>query len=270
MQIWGMGIASQDLTGDGYPEVYLTSQGDNRLQALTAGAGQPTYRDIALRHAVNAPQPFTGGESLPSTAWHPEFADVNNDGFVDLFVSKGNVSEQAGYATRDPSELMLGAPDGMFRQAADDAGIVSFERGRGAALVDLNLDGLLDLVEVNLDAPAGLWRNVGSGTNAAAAPMGHWLALRPAQPGANRDAIGAWIEVRIGEATTLREVTVGGGHVSGQLGWIHVGLGPSTSAEVRVLWPDGTQGPWQRVEADRFFIMERDAAGPEPWQPGSD
>ena len=35
MQIWGMGIASYDLTGDGYPEVYLTSQGDNKLQTLT-------------------------------------------------------------------------------------------------------------------------------------------------------------------------------------------------------------------------------------------
>ena len=32
--IWGMGIASYDVTGDGLPEVYLTSQGDNKLQTL--------------------------------------------------------------------------------------------------------------------------------------------------------------------------------------------------------------------------------------------
>ena len=44
-----MGIASQDLTGDAYPEVYLTSQGDNKLQTLADGAARPTYEDIALR-----------------------------------------------------------------------------------------------------------------------------------------------------------------------------------------------------------------------------
>ena len=48
LQIWGMGIASQDLTGDGMPEVFLTSQADNKLQTLAAGASQPDYRDIAL------------------------------------------------------------------------------------------------------------------------------------------------------------------------------------------------------------------------------
>ena len=46
--IWGMGIASYDLTGDGLPEVYLTSQGDNKLQTLADGPAQPNYRDIAL------------------------------------------------------------------------------------------------------------------------------------------------------------------------------------------------------------------------------
>ena len=76
-----MGIASQDVTGDGYPDVFLTSQGSNRLQTLTAGPGRPTYGDIGLKRGVLADRPFAGGEDLPSTAWHPEFDDVNNDGF---------------------------------------------------------------------------------------------------------------------------------------------------------------------------------------------
>jgi len=88
LQVNGMGIASYDLTGDGYPEIYLTSQADNRLQTLAADPSRPTYRDIALRRGANSAQPFTGGDLRPSTAWHDEFADVNNDGLVDLFVSK--------------------------------------------------------------------------------------------------------------------------------------------------------------------------------------
>ena len=112
-----------------------------------------------------------------------------------------------------------------------------------------------------------LWRNVGSGTVEKPSPMGGWAGLRLAQAGANRDAIGAWIEVKVGEAILRREVTVGGGHAGGQLGWIHFGLGPSRGAEVRVQWPDGTIGPWQAVEANRFAVIERDAGAPRPWQP---
>ena len=268
LQIYGMGIASQDLTGDGLPEVYLTSQRDNKLQTLIAGPDQPTFRDIALRRGVTSTRPFAGDTSLPSTAWHPEFADVNNDGFTDLFVSKGNVGAQAEFATRDPSDLFLGQPDGSFVEAADRAGILRFERGRGAALADLNLDGLLDLVEVNYRADTVVWRNVGAGTADAPAAMGHWLMLDIQQPGPNRDAVGAWVDVRIGDVTVRHELTIGGGHLGGQLGWLHVGLGPATKSEVRVVWPDGEQGPWLPLAADQFAIVERDATAVQPWSPG--
>jgi hypothetical protein len=250
LQIWGMGIASRDVTGDGLPEYYLTSQGDNKLQTLTTGPEQPTYRDIALKRGVTAAAPFTGGDVLPSTAWHPEFGDVNNDGFVDLFVSKGNVSADPSFAQKDPSNLLLGQPDGTFVEAAEAAGIVSFDRGRGATLADLNGDGLRDLVLVNLGAPVRIWRNVGSGTVEAPAPLGHWLAVELVQAGTNPDAIGAWIEVRTGDAVQRHEVVVGGGHLGGTLAPIHFGLGPATKADVRVRWPDGTTSDWRSVPAD--------------------
>jgi hypothetical protein len=266
-RIQGMGIASYDVTGDGYPDAYLTSQGPNVLQTLTAGPSAPTFRNIALKRGISATRPFTGGDPLPSTAWHPEFEDVNNDGFIDLFVSKGNVDAQADYAIRDPSDLFLGQPAGTFVEAADTAGILNYARGRGAALVDLNMDGLLDLVELNLGAPVEVWRNAGSGDAARAAPMGDWVALRITQPNANRDAIGAWVEVRVGDTTLRRELTVGGGHTGGQLGWIHFGLGRATEADVRVLWPDGEAGPWMRVQANGFAVIERGAAQARPWLP---
>ncbi len=267
VRLWGMGIASYDLTGDGYPEVYLTSQSDNKLQTLADGPTVPTYRDIALPRGVVSSHPFTGGDPLPSTAWHPEFQDVNNDGLIDLFVSKGNVDAQPDYATRDPSDLFLGQPDGTFVEGADQAGILSFARGRGAALADFNLDGLLDLVEVNLGDPVKVWRNVGAGDAAHPAAMGNWLGLRVGEPGPNRDAIGAWVDVKTGDVVQQRELTVGGGHVGGQLGWVHVGLGSATDAEVRVTWPDGETGPWLPVKANQFVDIQRGASTAQPWQP---
>ena len=270
VNVEGMGIASRDVTGDGLPDVFLTSQGSNRLQTLTAGPGRPTYGDIGLKRGVLADRPVAGGEDLPSTAWHPEFADVNNDGLVDLFISKGNVNVQPDFATRDPSDLLIGQADGTFVERANEAGIVEFDRGRGAALADFNLDGLLDLVEVHLGAPVRIWRNVGAGTAAAPAPMGHWLEVRVtdlAHP--DRDGIGGWLDVRINGSVSRRELTIGGGHGGGQRGWIHAGLGSATTAEVRVEWPDGEVGPWLTAGADQFVDIERGATAVHPWAPGS-
>jgi hypothetical protein len=224
---------------------------------------------MALASGVTAQRPYTGGDILPSTAWHPEFEDVNNDGIVDLFVTKGNVEAQVDYASRDPNNLMIGKPDGTFTEGAEAAGIVSFERARGASLVDLNLDGMLDLVVVNRQADPTIWRNVGRGDARQPAPMGHWIAMQLRQPAPNVDAIGSWVEVRSGDRTMSREVTVGGGHAGGKAGWIHAGLGDATDAEVRVRWPDGETGPWLKVAADQLVTIDRGAAEATPWIPAA-
>jgi hypothetical protein len=268
MSIWGMGIASYDLTGDGLPEVFLTSQGDNKLQTLADGATQPNYVDIALDRGANAHRPFTGEDMvLPSTAWHAEFQDVNNDTFIDLFVAKGNVEAMPEFATADPSNLLMGGPEGTFTEGAEAAEVVSFDRARGAALADFNLDGLLDLVEVNRRENIDLWRNVGAGEPGQPVPMGGWIGLQLEQPGPNLDAIGSWIEVKAGGQRMERELTIGGGHAGGQLGWTHFGLGTADSAEIRVQWPDGEKGPWMTVEANQFVTIERGEPEAVPWLP---
>ncbi len=267
--VWGMGIASQDVTGDGIPEVFLTSQGDNKLQTLDAGASSPAYHDIALQRGVTAQRPFVGGDVLPSTAWHPEFGDVNNDGFIDLFVTKGNVDAQVDTSARDPSNLLIGKADGTFAEGAQAAGIVRFDKSRGAAVVDLNMDGQLDLVVVDRDQNIQLWRNAGSGDAGHPVAMGHWLSLALREAAPNVNAIGAWLEVKIGDRTITREVTVGGGHASGELVWLHTGLGTATEAQVRVQWPDGEKGEWMTVQADQFVTLTRGVSTPAPWTPTS-
>jgi hypothetical protein len=252
LRIWGMGIASRDITGDGYPEYFLTSMADNKLQRLAVvPPAAPDYDDIAFALGAIAQRPYTGGEVRPSTAWHAQFEDVNNDGRADLFIAKGNVSEMPDFALRDPNNLLLGRADGRFEEAGDRAGVASMETSRGAALADLNADGLIDLVVVNRNAPAQLWRN-------ATAGAGNWLAVALRQEGANRDAVGAWIEVRTAGGVQAREVTVGGGHAGGVLVPWHFGLGPAAAAEVRVIWPDGAAGAWLPATANRTLTVARD------------
>jgi len=96
-------------------------------------------------------------------------------------------------------------------------------------------------------------------------PMGHWLQLRLSQPGGNRDAIGAWVEVDLGGRILRQELTVGGGHASGHLGWMHFGLGEAREAKLRVQWPHGPWSPWMPLHADAFYRVDREA-GSSPWK----
>lgn len=258
LQIWGMGIATQDLTGDGLPEVFLTSQGDSKLQTLSPGENGPAYDDMALAAGVTAHRPFLGDINRPSTAWHAEFDDINNDGFTDLFITKGNVDAQVDFAMEDPNNLLLGGPGGVFEESAGQSGVVDLSRSRGASVTDLNLDGLLDLIVVERRESVKVWRNVGSQSDDA-----HWLSLELAQPAPNRQAIGARVEVKVGSAIVEREITIGGGHAGGHLGRIHFGLGAADRVDIRVVWPDGDTTGWESVSADQHLVWDRGSSIPQ-------
>jgi len=263
MQIWGMGIASADLDGTGYPDVFITSMADNKLQKLDRSKGdlKPSYSDVAFARGATATRPYVGGDIRPSTAWHAQFEDVNNDGYADLWIVKGNVSTMADFASRDTNDLLLQKPDGSFEEVGDKAGIVTYLIGRGGMLTDFNGDGMLDMVVVNRLANATLWRNVSTG-------LGNWLQLRLHEDDSNRDAIGAWIEVDLGGRVIRRENTIGGGHASGHLGWLHFGLGAAQDVKVRVQWPNnaGQWSPWQALKGNSFYVVDK-AAGAALWLP---
>jgi enediyne biosynthesis protein E4 len=254
LQLWGMGIASQDITGDGYPELFLTSMSDNKLQTLEAGPKRPRYTDMAYKRGATAHRPYVGGDVHPSTAWHAQFADFNNDGLADIFIAKGNVSTMPDFATLDPNNLLLQDTDGQFIEAGNTAGLASFKRGRGAMVLDLNADGLLDVLVVNRWDGAQVWRQLPPSDTAAA---GHWLQLQLQQAGGNRQAVGAWVEVKLGEDSAARvirqELTVGGGHASGHMGWMHFGLGSARTVQLRVKWPHGDWTAWQTAQSDAFY-----------------
>ena len=57
-----------------------------------------------------------GDDLKPSTAWHTEFQDVNNDGRVDLFIAKGNVAEMPDFAMKDPNNLLVQGADAQVHR----------------------------------------------------------------------------------------------------------------------------------------------------------
>ncbi|MFM2355167.1 MAG: hypothetical protein RLZZ528_903 [Pseudomonadota bacterium] len=257
LKIWGMGITSRDVTNDGYPEYFLTSMADNKLQTIANppadGKVAATFADVAFKKGVIAQRPYVGGDIRPSTAWHPAFEDVNNDGLADLFIAKGNVARMPDFANADPNNLLLQRADGTFLEAGHTAGVASMRTARGAAVVDMNRDGWVDIAVNNRNEPAEIWRNLGAGEAS-------WIQIIPAQDEANRDAIGAWVEVKIGDAVQRREHYSGGGHVGGALVPLHFGVGAASTVEVRVQWPDGSTSDWTSLASNSTWRILKGSA----------
>ena len=246
-RLWGMGIASRDVTGDGFPEVYLTSMGDQKFQTFVGDATHPEWADATYERGTTAHRPHVGSDGRPSTGWHAEFADFNNDGLDDIFVAKGNVEQMPDAAMDDPNTLLMQLPDGRFAEVAAQAGIATMDRSRGAAIADFNGDGRLDLAVVNRRAPLEVYQNTTQG--------GQWIGVNLMQDAPNTGAIGAFVELRLGDRIVVREVTIGGGHAGGSLVSQHFGLGGFDEVDLRVIWPDGTPTEWQTIPANQTVTI---------------
>ena len=267
LKIWGMGIAETDLNADGLPEYALTSMGDTMLQTLDEEAGEdrPTYRDIAFERGTTAHRPYAGEDHRPSTGWHSQFADVNNDTNIDLFIAKGNVEQMPEFASVDPDNLLLQDFGGKFHEMGGAAGIGLPTKGRGGLVEDFNADGMLDLLVVNRSQPASLFRNLGAKTDWGHRPLGNWAKIELDNGPINPQGIGAKINVRAGTLTQVRTVQIGGGHASGHVGFTHFGLGVNERAVVRVQWPDGEWSPPYRIFANQHVVIKRGATSARYW-----
>ncbi len=246
ISIWGMGIASADLGRDSYPDVMLTSMGDQVLLMNAEGQLTPAPFDLG----ATAHRPHVGDDGRPSTGWHAEFGDIDNDGQSDLFIAKGNVDQMPSNAINDPNNLLMQLDDGKFIERSVEAGVATTARSRGAGLADMNGDGLLDILVVNRRAAMELWLNV-------TADSGNWAKMDIRMDGPNTFAIGAWLEIETENGTEWRERTIGGGHVSGQLLPFHIGMGAAKEARIRVWWPDGTASEWQIIRAGTNTVVTR-------------
>ena len=191
----------------------------------------------------------------------PALYDFDNDGWKDLFVSRGHVSatHPPGAEVRQPNTVFrnLGS-SGKWQALTEEAGFAqsTAARHRGCALGDFDGDGRTDIVVTSMDANAELWMN-------RSPKAGHWLDIALRGTKSNRDGIGARIKVVTKAGAQYNHQTASVCYASSSLGPVHFGLGSESKAQkIEITWPSGIVQTLENVDADRFLkITEAAPAG---------
>jgi hypothetical protein len=243
--ISGMGVDARDLDNDGYPDIAFVAL-DYETFPLFRNLGKGQFADITGASGM-------ARLSAPMAGYSPNIADFDNDGWKDVFVSRGHVqSLEYSPQVEQPNTIFRNNGSARFAELTSEAGFGAQRpsRHRGSAIGDLNGDGRLDVVVSALAAPAEVWINDSQGAN-------HWLEFRLEGTKSNRDAIGARIKLVAGGKIQYNHVAFAAGYASSSAGPVHFGLGPATSASVvEIRWPSGTVQELKDVEADRVVRVK--------------
>ena len=257
----GMGVAAGDYDRDGHFDLYVTNFSDD-YNTLYRNLGNGYYRDVT--YAANL-----GSATWPFLAWGTGFADMDNDGWEDLFVSNGHIYPQIdqyeiGSTYMERNQIFHNLGNGKFREIRDalQAGANRPGSSRGSAFADYDNDGDLDIGINNLDGSPSLLRND--------SPPGdrRWLILSLEGVRSNRSAIGARVTVETEEGRQMREVSGGSSYQASDDLRVHFGL--AAVDHVRLLmvrWPGGEVQKFHDVAADRHYRL-REGGRLEPLRTG--
>ena len=242
--ISGMGVDFRDLNNDGLPDISLVAL-DTETFPLYQNNGKGAFTEVTAKSGMAL-------LSNPMSGYSPNIADFDNDGWKDIFVSRGDVQSPAMADRRhidQPNTVFRNMTGGKWVALTEEAGFTAQppRRHRGSAYGDFNHDGKLDLVVTALSAPAEIWINDSPGEN-------HWLELKLQGTKSNRDGIGAKIRITAGGQTQYTHYTTASGYASSSAGPVHFGLGAAKVVdEIEIRWPSGTLQTFKNVQADRIL-----------------
>lgn len=245
--ISGMGVDARDIDNDGLPDIAFVALPYETFP-LFRNLGKLRFADITAASGM-------ARLSAPMGGYSPTIADFDNDGWKDIFVSRGHV-QSLGFSAQgqveQPNSVFRNVGGAKFQALTAEAGLTAQPpaRHRGSAIGDLNGDGRLDVVVTALSAPAEIWMNDSPGGN-------HWLEFQLEGTKSNRDAIGARIKVVAGGKAQYNHVAFAAGYASSSAGPVHFGLGSAKSAGlVEIRWPSGIVQALKDVPADRVVKVK--------------
>jgi enediyne biosynthesis protein E4 len=243
-----MGVTWGDYDHSGRLSMFITEFAD-QPNTLYRNEGVDRFEDVAMPSRLGQP-------SLPLVGWGTSFFDMDNDGWLDLFVANGHVYPQmdtvrgsAAYA--EPMLLHRNLRNGTFEEVSKEAGLAGMplKSRRGAAFGDIANNGNIDIVVLNVGEPPSLLLNTNKAAN-------HRVLFHLVGTKSNRAAIGARVTVHAAGMTQFDEVRGGGSYLSQNDLRLHFGLGSAAKIDlVDVRWPTGKTESFKVLAADKIYTI---------------
>jgi enediyne biosynthesis protein E4 len=247
MEQAGMGIGVGDYNLDGNLDIFKTHFADD-TNILYRNDGKGSFEDETISAGLGVETRFIG--------WGAGMVDLDNDGLPDLFFVTGSVyPEVPTFPFQTPRVIFRNLGNGKFEELMEQAGpgITAAHSSRGCAFGDFDNDGDVDVLVMNMNEPPSLLRNDVSGG-------AHWLKVKLVGVTSNRGAIGARVTAHYGGKMQAQEVLSQASFFSSNDSRLHFGLGPATSADLDIRWPNGNKERVQNVPAGRLVTI-REGAG---------
>jgi peptidoglycan hydrolase-like protein with peptidoglycan-binding domain len=241
-----MGVDFGDYMNEGRQAIFVTNFTE-QADTLYRNLGEEGFEDVSWRAKLAQPT------FLP-VGWGTALFDVDNDGWLDILAVNGHVYPQmdnipgaARYA--EPILLFRNAKDGTFEDLSSTLAGIETGSQRGAAFGDVNNDGNVDVLIMNIGKPPTLLINQTEKKN-------HSVLFKLVGTKSNRMAIGARVTIQIGKLTQMNEVRAGGSYLSNNDPRVHFGLGmQSKMDEVTVRWPGGKVETLHDLPADFIYTV---------------
>jgi hypothetical protein len=234
----GMGVASQDWSGDGRPDLFTTNSRDQ---------GHAASRSTSDGTFANVNRLFARAIGTSGTGWGDTWVDLANDGRLDLVLANGAIPLTNLKNDGGPIQVLENT-GGRFSDATAALGLESgpLVNGRGVAAADYDNDGRMDIAVNSIGGKLILLRNTGDSN-------GHWLEVR-----LSRFAPGAVVTATIAPRRfQVRQIQAGSSYLSSEDPRAHFGLGKAARLEaLDVRWPDGHVTRLRDVKADQIVTVK--------------
>ena len=227
----GMGLAVGDYNNDGQLDLVKTHFADD-IPSLYRNVSKGLFEDVATAAGLNAQNRYV--------EWGAGLTDFDNDGLADLMYVTGSVYPEierslAQYPHRGPRVVFRNKDGARFEDvtAASGSGAVTPHSSRGAAFGDIDNDGDVDVLVMNMNEPPSLLRNGYQGDHG-------WVQVALEGRRSNRSAIGATVIVTANGKRQARAVLSQSSYYSHDDLRLHFGIGGASRIEtIEVRWPDG-------------------------------
>ena len=246
----GMGASVGDFDNDGDFDWFVSSiyDHDGVTEGNWGASGNRLYVNDNGRYIDK-----TSGSGIRngSWGWGSTFADLNNDGLLDI-VQVNGWPQGSKQFRNDSTRIFIATEPGKFEDQSMETGFLDTGQGRGVVTFDYDNDGDLDVFITNYNGTSKLWRNDYAGPN-------NWITVNLKPSLAHPNIEGSIIEVYLDGICQTKQVTYGSNYMSQNPLRCHFGIGTRQMVDsIKVIWPNKDMLIRYSVNANQLLHLTSD------------